>query len=91
MDWITIKAKLIGLGAFLLAIAAAVLRHKQVVAQRDKARQAAADAKAEVEERRDIDNADREIDSKYSDLEREAREDLENDEMPDVIRNRRTG
>ena len=88
MNWLTIKAKLFALGAFLLTVAAFFLRLKLVTAQRDKARDRADAEAARADQAEDIAKADAEIEAKYSDLERESKRDIEAKRMPSNIRNR---
>lgn len=88
MIWLKWKPRLIAAGIFLLTVLAAIARHKYVLDRLDKAIEAKEAAEREVKERRAIDRSDAEIESKYSDLEREAERDLKAGKMPDVIRHR---
>ena len=88
MNWLTIKAKLFALGATVLTVAAFFLRLKIVTAQRDKARKRADAEAARADQAEDIAKADAEIETKYSDLERESKRDIKSGRMPSNIRNR---
>ena len=84
---LNLKAKLIALGAALLTVLGFFLRLKVVTNQRDKAKQKAAKYQAWSERQAKSLAVDAEIASKYSDLEREAKQDLKDDEIPSHLRN----
>ena len=84
---LSLKAKLIAFGAILLTVLGFFLRLKIVTKQRDKAKQAAAKYKSWSERQTQTAEADAEIESKYSDLKREVKQDLKNEVIPDHLRN----
>ncbi len=88
MNLLTIKAKLIAFGAASLAVIGFFLRLKVVTAQRDKARIKAKTAEKAAKQLGEVIESDAEIEGEFSELEREAEDDIENGEMPDNIRNR---
>ncbi len=65
MNWLTIKTKLIALGAIALSVIAFFLRFKRVKSQRDKFKGQAKRAEAELEFRDDVDEMETELDSNY--------------------------
>ena len=88
MNWLTIKAKLIGAVAIVLTVAGFLLRMDIVTKQRDKARKKADRATARANEAENIVKIDAEIESEISELERESDRAIESGEMPGNIRNR---
>ena len=82
-----LKAQLIAAGAILLTVLGFFLRLKIVTKQRDKAKQTAAKYKSWSERQTQTAEADAEIESKYSDLKREVKQDLKNEVIPDHLRN----
>lgn len=86
MSWLTVKAKLWALGAFLLAVAGFFLRLKVVTAQRDKAVRKAENAEAQAHVERVIRETDSEIYREHSDLAREAREAIKRGEVPENLK-----
>jgi hypothetical protein len=78
---------LIALGAGLLAILGFFVRLKIVTNQRDKARVAATKYKAWSERQEETRQIDAEIEQEFSHRAEEAREALENDQIPDHLRN----
>ena len=82
-----LKAKALALGALLLTILGFFLRLKIVTKQRDKAKQRAAKYKAWSERQTKTSEVEAEIGNKYSDLKREVKKDLENEVIPDHLRN----
>jgi len=76
------------IGAALLAFAGLIARNMMLKGQRDRARENAKTYKAQAEQAVEIDGVEAEIELEYSDLEREAKRDIKNGQMPDSIRNR---
>ena len=83
-----LTAKLYGALAIVLAFLAAIFRFRQVKEQRDKARQRADNAEAQIDEANKVNEAESELDNEFSDLERESKHDQANGDMPSHIRDR---
>lgn len=83
-----IGAKLYGALALVLTFLAAILRFRQVKEQRDKARQRAANAEAQIGEANKVNEAESELDQEFSDLERESKNAQKDGEIPAHIRDR---
>jgi hypothetical protein len=86
---LNLKSKLIAFGALLLTVLGFFVRLKVVTNQRDKAQDSARKYKAWSERQEDTRQIDAEIEQEYSHRAEEAREALENDEIPDHLRNPR--
>ena len=84
-----LKAKLVALGAIALTVLGFFLRLKVVTRQRDKAKDKAAKYQAWSERQTKTSEVEAEITSKYSDLERTAKQDLKDEIIPDHLRNPR--
>ena len=84
--WGSLKAKAVAAGAFLLGVIAFFLRFKVVKHQRDKYREHADIYRNQVRQKQRIDEIDAEIELDYSELERQADEDIKRGEMPSNIR-----
>ena len=65
VNWLTVKTKLIALGAIALGVIAFFLRFKQVKSQRDKFKGRAKQYKAELEFKEGVDEMETELDSNY--------------------------
>jgi len=87
MALLNLKAKLFAAGAILLTVLGFLVRLKVVTKQRDKAKQAATKYKLWSERQTKTAEIDAEIESKYSDLKRQTRQDLKDDKIPDHLRN----
>ena len=88
MSWLSIQTKLYAAGAFLLTVLALFLRLKVVTEQRDNARKRAKGEAARADQAEMIAEVEAEIDNEFSDLEREAKRDIEDGKMPGNIRDR---
>ena len=84
---LSLKGKLIALGARALTILGFFLRLKIVTNQRDKAKRKAVKYQAWSERQTKTSEVDAEIESKFSDLERAAKQDLKDDEIPAHLSN----
>ena len=84
---LSLKTKALAAGALLLTVLGFFLRLKIVTKQRDKAKQTAAKYKSWSERQTKTAEGDAEIESKYSDLKREAKQDLKNEVIPDHLHN----
>lgn len=85
MTWLSLKAKLWAIGAFGLAIFAAIFRIRYLTSQRDKAVAQAESAKAQAHVERVVRETDAEIYREHSDLAREAKEAIKRGEVPDNL------
>lgn len=87
MSWLSIKAKLWGLGALILAGIGFILRLRVLEHQRDAARERANWAEAEANYRRVKDKKEAEIDQEFSDLEARRKQDVKDGKVPENLRN----
>jgi len=74
---------------FLLTVLGFFVRLKVVTNQRDKAQASAKKYKAWSDRQTETAEIDAEIEARYSDLEREARQDLKDEKIPDHLINPR--
>ena len=88
MNWLAWKAKLYAVGGALLALLAFIVRFKVVKGQRDRFKRDADTYKAQVHQAKAVTKVDSDIEQEYSDLKREAKQDMKNDQMPKNIRDR---
>ena len=89
MSWLTWKARLMALGAGLLALLAFVLRHAQVKKQRDDWKHKAKEARADAEWRANLEERDNEIDQEHSERVKQADEDIKGGTVPNHLGNPR--
>ena len=87
MNLLWLKSKLAIIGAALLTILAAVVRHKQVVRQRDNAKLEALRLRAIVLMEQNIREAENEIDQEFSHRAHEANREIEDGKVPRHLRN----
>jgi hypothetical protein len=84
-----LQAKLLGLGAFALSVFAFLFRFKMVKKQRDKALERASSAEMVVIRQKVTQEREAEMDLEFDGLQTEAKEALQNDEIPEHLRNPR--
>lgn len=85
MNWLGLKAKLYGFGALLVGAIAFVIRLRVVTEQRDRARDRADAAERQAAEQVEVAKADATIEAEHHELEHQADEAIENDQVPDNL------